>query len=154
MRLLVLIAFAACGSERAPLTVVSPTRDATVVDVVAAPASASAVVKDPADAGETLLARLAREAAAIPKGELHKSPPPDAERDELIHKQFSGRCRLERTCGALWGIDCQAAVDGPYYYVRPLATGLQRITVCGGACMGGRCTNCPPKNEGWTCETY
>ncbi len=139
--------------------------DAATNIVVEAAALAPAVPEDPADAGETvmtlngpvsaaLLARLARTADAIPRGELHKSPPQDDERDRAIQKRFGQRCRLERTCGPLWGVDCQAAVDGPYFYVHPRADGFHEITVCGGACMGGRCTNCPPKNEGWTCETY
>lgn len=101
-----------------------------------------------------LLARLAREGDAIPKGRSNTKPAPDAERDQAIRARFGPRCRLERTCGPLWGVDCEAAADGPYYYVRPTVDGLVEITVCGGACMGGRCTNCPPKNEGWTCTTY
>jgi hypothetical protein len=166
MRPLVLVVIAACAAERAPVTVVSPSRDAAVAEVVVAPpVSASAAPVDPVDANETvmtlngpvstaLLARLARTADAIPRGELHASPPRDDERDRAIQKRFGQRCHLERTCGALWGIDCEAAVDGPYFYVRPRADGFQEITVCGGACMGGRCKNCPPKNEGWTCDTY
>lgn len=165
----------ACGSERAPVVVPSaPVADAAAVEAAvadvavetAAPVIAADVDADteplptnvPMTLGppiaKALLERLAREAAAIPNGQLRKSPPRDAERDRAIKAQFGDRCRLERTCGPLWGIDCQAAVDGPYYYVRPRADGWIRITVCGGACMGGRCTNCPPKNEGWTCETY
>jgi hypothetical protein len=98
--------------------------------------------------------RLVREADAIPAGQLRKSPPREGERDRAIERRFGERCKLERTCGPLYGIDCQSAVDGPYYYVRVRSDGFHEITVCGGACMGGRCTNCPPKNEGWTCETY
>lgn len=101
-----------------------------------------------------LAARLAREANAIPKGKLVLSPPADEERDVAIRARFGSECSLERTCGPLWGIDCHAATDGPYYYVRPTDRALVELTVCGGACMGGRCTNCPPKNEGWTCKTY
>ena len=101
-----------------------------------------------------LLERLAREADAIPAGKLVTKPPPDAERDKAIHERFGSRCRLERTCGPLWGIDCDAAVDGPYEYVKLYKDHLEVITTCGGACMGGRCTNCPPKKEGWTCPTY
>lgn len=101
-----------------------------------------------------LLARLAREADAIPKGRSNTKPTPDAERDQAIRNRFGQRCRLERTCGSLWGVDCDAATDGPYYYVRPTVDAFVEITVCGGACMGGRCKNCPPKNEGWTCAVY
>ena len=99
-------------------------------------------------------ARLAREADAIPKGKLELHPKTDAERDRAIAASFGSDCRLERTCGPLWGIDCQAAVDGPYYYARPRADHIERITICGGACMSGRCTNCPPRAQGWTCAVY
>lgn len=85
---------------------------------------------------------------------MNLHPAPDAERDAAIKARFGQECRLERTCGPLWGVDCDAAADGPYYYVRVKPTALEVITTCGGACMGGRCTNCPPKNEGWTCPTY
>ncbi len=78
------------------------------------------------------------------------TPPLDAARDKQIHAKFGTMCRLERTCGALWGIDCDAAVDGPYYYVK--AETLEKVADCGGFCRGGRCTNCPPKQ--WTCSTY
>lgn len=67
-----------------------------------------------------------------------------------IKSKFGAQCRFERACGNLWGIDCQAAVDGPYYYVK--AGSLEEVAGCGGMCMGGRCTNCPPKE--WTCATY
>ena len=67
-----------------------------------------------------------------------------------IEKKYGSSCRFERACGALWGIDCHSAADGPYYYVK--AQTLEQVSVCGGACMGGRCTNCPPKE--WTCATY
>lgn len=53
-------------------------------------------------------------------------------------------------CGDLWGIDCEAAVDGPYDYVK--ADTLEIVSRCGGYCMGGRCTNCPPRE--WKCPTY
>jgi hypothetical protein len=101
-----------------------------------------------------LLARLAREANAARPGKLIVKPPPDAARDAAIRARFGGGCHLERTCGPIWGVDCGAAVDGPYYYVRPTPTELHQITICGGACMGGRCTDCPPKKEGWTCTAY
>ncbi len=75
---------------------------------------------------------------------------PDAARDARIKARFGSRCRFERACGALWGIDCNAAADGPYYYVVP--ADLEPVSTCGGACMGGHCTNCPPHE--WTCPTY
>ena len=69
---------------------------------------------------------------------------------EKIKRQFGEKCRLERTCGDLLGIDCDAAVDGPYYYVR--RESLEIVSRCGGYCMSGTCTDCPPK--AWTCPTY
>lgn len=66
-----------------------------------------------------------------------------------VQERFGERCRPERFCGELLGVDCGAAVDGPYYYVQK--TDLKPISTCGGACMRG-CTNCPPK--AWTCPTY
>jgi len=65
-----------------------------------------------------------------------------------ISTTFGERCRLKAACGDLLGIDCDSAADGPYYYVN--ATTLEKVSTCGGACMGGRCTNCPPKE--WTCK--
>jgi hypothetical protein len=120
------------------------------------PASASAPVTPPPlePWPPALLARLARAAEAIPNGEIHVGPPADDERDRAIRARFGERCRLERTCGPLWGVDCEAAVDGPYYYLRVRADRLEELATCGGACMGGRCTNCPPSAEGWTCKTY
>ena len=153
-----------CPSESAPVVAPSAPADASSempTPVLAASGDAAVVEEppppvNPLDPGlsKALLERLAREAESIPKGQLRKSPPRDAERDRAIRARFGERCKLERTCGPIWGIDCEAAVDGPYYYVLPRADGWRQITVCGGACMGGRCTNCPPKNEGWTCETY
>ena len=67
-----------------------------------------------------------------------------------INSTFGGSCHFERACGKLLGIDCDSAVDGPYYYVK--ADTLETVASCGGYCMGGRCTNCPPKE--WTCATY
>ena len=101
-----------------------------------------------------LLERLNKEWNAIPKGKLELHPKADAERDAFIKKRFGQDCSLERTCGPLWGIDCKAAVDGPYYYVQIMPDRVESITTCGGACMSNRCTNCPPKKEGWTCATY
>lgn len=103
---------------------------------------------------DDLFGRLAKEWNAIPTGTPNLHPRADAERDAAIKARFGQQCRLERTCGPLWGVDCGAAADGPYFYVRVKPTGFDEITTCGGACMGGRCTNCPPKNEGWTCPTY
>jgi len=67
-----------------------------------------------------------------------------------VKQQFGERCRPERACGTMLGVDCDAAVDGPYYYVEQ--TDLKVVSRCGGACMNGGCTDCPPK--AWTCATY
>lgn len=100
------------------------------------------------------LERFVREAAAVPRGKLVKPPPEDAQRDAAIREVFGRDCQLERQCGPLWGINCRAEVDGPYYYVRPRPERLEEIATCGGACRGGQCTNCPPKKQGWTCPVY
>lgn len=56
-------------------------------------------------------------------------------------------CQLDKVCNNLVGIDCNAAGDGPYFYVKK-ETG-KIISKCGGYCMSGKCKNCPPKE--WTC---
>lgn len=66
-----------------------------------------------------------------------------------VKQRFGDRCRPERACGGMLGVDCDAAVDGPYYYVDH--TDLKVVSTCGGACMSG-CTDCPPK--AWACATY
>lgn len=163
MRVLWLFLLGCTPSSSAPPAKVDPAPSVTGVASSAPVASSGAptIVEagiPPLDLGlgfpPALLERLAKEADAQPAGKLVLKPPPDAERDESIKKRFGQNCRLERTCGPLWGIDCQAAVDGPYEYVRVRKDRLEQITTCGGACMGGRCTNCPPKKEGWTCPTY
>lgn len=77
-------------------------------------------------------------------------PPPDPALAARVQEKFGERCKLERSCGDLLGVDCGAALDGPYYYVQ--RSDLKTVSTCGGACMGGRCTDCPPK--AWTCATY
>ena len=74
----------------------------------------------------------------------------EAERDQRIRQHFGEHCRFERACAGLWGIDCDAAIDGPYYYVEPRL--LEGVSRCGGYCMGGRCEDCPPR--AWTCPVY
>jgi hypothetical protein len=66
-----------------------------------------------------------------------------------IKEKFGERCRYERACGDLIGVDCESAVDGPYHYVR--RDSLEIVSRCGGVCRRG-CTDCPP--EAWTCPTY
>lgn len=84
-----------------------------------------------------------------PAAEPVPGGPPDPELAARIKERFGERCRYERACGELVGVDCDAAVDGPYYYVT--RADLKTVSTCGGACMG-RCTDCPPK--AWTCPTY
>jgi hypothetical protein len=170
------LTLAACAAETPTTAAVATTATATapamVPATVPAPATVTAPDPDPAPDLTTapppaatsqsvriawsprLLARLTREANAKPAGAVVLQPPADAERDEAIHRMFGTRCHLERTCGPLWGVDCGAAADGPYFYARPYTDRMERITVCGGACMGGHCTNCPPRDAGWTCPTY
>ncbi len=75
--------------------------------------------------------------------------PPDPELATRIQEKFGDRCKYERACGDLVGVDCGAAVDGPYYYVT--RKDLTTVSTCGGACRRG-CTDCPPK--AWTCPSY
>jgi hypothetical protein len=58
------------------------------------------------------------------------------------------QCKFVQACGDLMLIDCYVAADGPAYYVDQKTIKVE--ATCGGACMGGRCTNCPPK--AWTCD--
>ncbi len=91
---------------------------------------------------------------ADPKTPADEPPAPAKTPDDpalaaKITKQFGEHCKLERSCGDLLGVDCQSAVDGPYYYVN--RRDLKTVATCGGACRRG-CTDCPPK--AWTCPTY
>ncbi len=74
-------------------------------------------------------------------------PPVEPALAARISKRFGERCTLARSCGDLLGIDCQSAVDGPYYYAQ--RTDLKTVATCGGACRGRPCPDCPPK--AWTC---
>lgn len=86
-----------------------------------------------------------------PSGKTQHSTEVTPELAAQIRRTFGERCRFERACGPeLIGVDCDAAVDGPYYYVR--RGSLEVVSRCGGFCMSGTCTDCPPK--GWTCATY
>jgi len=131
-----LFVVAACTPVSAPETRAIPPSASVATTASVAPSASPAVS-----------ASASASSASAPSGAVVA---PNAERDKRIHDKFGARCRLERTCGALWGIDCDAAVDGPYYYVK--AETLEKVSDCGGYCMGGRCTNCPPKE--WTCATY
>lgn len=91
-------------------------------------------------------------ASPPPTEEVPPAEPPTDVSPELaaqIRSTFGDDCRYERACGRLIGVDCKAAVDGPYYYVQ--RDSLAVVSTCGGACMRG-CTNCPPRE--WTCATY
>jgi hypothetical protein len=90
--------------------------------------------------------------ASPPESEPAAVPGPkdsgDPELDARIKEKHGPSCRFARACGDdLIGVDCNAAADGPYHYVR--RADLEIIASCGGACMAGGCTNCPPKE--WTC---
>ena len=63
-----------------------------------------------------------------------------------VKQRFGEVCRPERSCGGMLGVDCNATVDGPYYYVEQ--ADLKVVSTCGGTCRRG-CTDCPPK--AWTC---
>lgn len=87
-------------------------------------------------------------------GELQAHTPGEQEPAELrdrVLQKFGAPCRLERSCGELLGVDCNAAADGPYYYVR--RDDLSEVAKCGGACMMRQpCTGCPPAD--WECAAY
>ena len=68
----------------------------------------------------------------------------------LDAKRIDPSCEIDKRCGDLVGVDCNAEADGPYYYINK-KTG-EKIAGCGGFCMTGECTNCPPKE--WTCGSY
>lgn len=131
-RLAVLVlAFAACSGSAAPS---QPPRAADPK-----PADADA------DAGGGF--------ASIPEATAPRTQHSSEVTPELadrIRSTFGERCRFERACGEHIGVDCDAAVDGPYYYVR--RESLEVVSRCGGHCMSGTCTDCPPR--GWTCATY
>ena len=84
-----------------------------------------------------------RRRASADGSAIARDAAPEADRDARIHQQFGKSCHFERACAGLWGIDCDSAADGPYYYAD--AKTLAVVTTCGGACMGGHCTDCPPE---------
>lgn len=102
-----------------------------------------------------LIGACTHEGSSQPQRSTSRPPrtpdPNDPELAKRVLAKFSGPgCQLERTCGPLIGVDCDAAVDGPYYYVD--AATLETIATCGGACMTGRCQHCPP--AAWDCTVY
>jgi hypothetical protein len=136
--LLALAALAACSGPPAPAPATTPpTTPATTPPTTTPPASDSAGFADPKTDDD------AQAEPAKPGG------PPDPELVARITQTFGERCKYERACGELVGIDCDSAVDGPYYYVQ--RSDLKTVSTCGGACRSG-CTDCPPK--AWTCPAY
>ena len=87
-------------------------------------------------------------ASATPSASASASASPEEVRALAIQRRFGNACRLAHECGALWGIDCDTTVDGPYYYVE--AQTLKVVARCGGYCDGSLCTSCPPRT--WTCS--
>ena len=131
----------ATTATESPPAVATPTVTTTA-------ATAAPIPTTTASAAATATASAAP--IATGSGGVVLNPPADAARDAKIQTTFGKSCRLERTCGALWGVDCNAAGDGPYWYVK--AGTLEKVSGCGGLCRGGKCTNCPPKD--WGCATY
>lgn len=134
-----------CNSPSAP----PPSQTPAPSDPVSAPDPAPAPAPEPdPDADGNFVPPADPPPAAAP------ADPPlsaeDAELDQRIKKKFGNQCRFERRCGEMVGADCNAAADGPYYYLQ--AKTLEKVSTCGGACMMGNCTNCPPK--GWNCPSY
>jgi hypothetical protein len=82
---------------------------------------------------------------------------------EAYAKKHYPNCKAPVVCGDLAYVDCDAAADGPAYYLRRGTGAL--ISACGGSCMvlmerGGADTEqgkvcrtlCPP--PGWTCGPH
>ncbi|MEZ4451408.1 MAG: hypothetical protein R3B09_18150 [Nannocystaceae bacterium] len=132
-----------CGQGHAGASSTPPPESTAQGERVAMPPNADPAV-DPAE-GKSF-------ATPPPTDDPIQNPPPpdDPALAARVREKFGEGCRLERICGDMAGVDCNSAADGPYYYVRK--ADLSTITTCGGACMGGGCTECPPK--GWTCGTY
>ncbi len=54
---------------------------------------------------------------------------PEEARVAAIRARFGNSCRLARECAGMWGIDCDAALGGPFYYVE--AQTLEVVARCG-----------------------
>lgn len=62
---------------------------------------------------------------------------------ERIERHFGGICRFKASCGELVAVDCGSVTDGPLYFAR--RDSLEIVSRCGGYCMNGPCTDCPPE---------
>jgi len=152
---LVALALAACGGGNATKEgAEAPARPASDESPVRAAEEEPPKIEPPPEleqpAEEPPAQETPRPKRREPTRKAEVNPKVDPKLAARIKKTFGESCRLERICGDLLGIDCKAAVDGPYYYVKPGS--LEKVSTCGGACMGGRCTNCPPAE--WDCDTY
>jgi len=70
-------------------------------------------------------------------------------------KMRAPNCKLLSLCKNLAAVNCQAEVDGPFYYIDFRQDSL--VMCCGGCCdtsmenlKGTNCSQCPPKE--WTCD--
>jgi hypothetical protein len=61
--------------------------------------------------------------------------------DARIKAKFGTECKVQESCRDMMYVDCNAAADGPAYYV---TTGrLEVIGTSGGLCMAGHCSGAP-----------
>ena len=65
-------------------------------------------------------------------------------------KAYGPLCgEISGICNGIVAINCQAEVDGPFYYVDGRTGDI--ISTCGGECLFGSCEGmCPP--PAWTCR--
>jgi hypothetical protein len=73
---------------------------------------------------------------------------PPAVQKLAVHLRLPDDCKFVQECGEMVLVDCNSAADGPAYYIDQKSGTI--LSTCGGACMGGHCTKCPP--PGWSCE--
>ena len=60
--------------------------------------------------------------------------------DLKIKQKFGQDCKITEKCGDMIYVDCNAAADGPAYY---LDKNLNVIGESGGLCMRGKCSGAP-----------
>ena len=53
-----------------------------------------------------------------------------------VKAKFGKECKVTDRCNGMMFVDCNAAADGPAYYVGP---GLEVLEKSGGYCMRGNC---------------